>query len=228
MSKDRLIVALDFDSIDKAKNLVNELDSSVTFYKIGLELLGSGQYFSFIDWLIKKNKKVFADLKFYDIPATVSASVKQISKYGVSFLTVHGDRHIMEAAASARGDQLKILAVTVLTGLDQKDILSMGYQLSLEDLVDLKAREAIKANIDGVICSTQEVAKIKKKFTTNLLAVTPGIRLNTDNTHDQKRVATPDFAISNGADHIVVGRSITACDSPRKIAEMIQDSIRKL
>jgi orotidine-5'-phosphate decarboxylase len=228
MNKDRLIVALDFDSAEKAKQMVDELGDSVVFYKVGLELLGTGDYFHFIDWLIKQNKKIFADLKFYDIPATVAAGVKQISKYGVSYLTVHGDKQIMQAATDAKSNKLKVLAVTVLTSLDNNDIRAMGYQLSLTDLVELKVQQAISSNVDGVICSTQEVATIKENHGSKLIAITPGIRLANDESHDQKRVATPSFAISNGANHIVVGRSITASEQPRAVAEKIQNSISSL
>ena len=149
-NRDRLIFALDVPDLKGAKELVTRLGDSVAFYKIGLELATSRHYFELLDWLIERDKKVFTDLKLYDIPATVSAAVRQLSRSGASFLTVHGDRAIMEAAALAKGEHLKILVVTVLTSIAPSDLAAMGIDLSVEELVLKRALQAAAAGCDGV------------------------------------------------------------------------------
>jgi len=224
-NKDKLIVALDFSSIEEAKSMVNTLGESVSFYKIGLELLGSGSYFSFLEWLKTNNKKVFADLKFFDIPATVGAAVRQISNLGADYLTIHGEPQIMQAANENKEGNLKILAVTVLTSLDENDIKNMGYRLSIQDLVNKRAKSALELGIDGTISSVHEAASIRKLCGEEFIIVTPGIRLADKNVHDQKRVATPETAIRNGASHMVVGRAITQAKNPAMAANLIQEII---
>src|SRR5262245_28894810 len=152
-TRDRLIFALDVPDLKGAQDLVTRLGDSVSFYKIGLELATSRHYFELLDWLIGRDKKVFTDLKLYDIPATVSAAVRQLSRSGASFLTVHGDRAVVEAAASAKGERLKILAVTVLTSVAPADLAAMGVQVGLEEFVLQRARQAAAAGCDGVIAS---------------------------------------------------------------------------
>ncbi|HEY5622969.1 MAG TPA: orotidine-5'-phosphate decarboxylase [Gammaproteobacteria bacterium] len=224
--RERLIVALDVPDAASARALVDELGDSVEFYKIGLELAGSGEYFDLLDWLLDKRKRVFADLKFYDVPATVSAAVRQISRCGATFLTIHGDRAIMEAAATEKGPDLKLLAVTVLTSLDQSDLADMGITRDVKELVLLRAAQALAAGCDGVISSGLEAAAIRERVGPKLLIVSPGIRpADSTSADDQKRIVTPARAFENGADYIVVGRPIRNAASPREMAESMQAEI---
>ena len=148
--KDRLIFAMDVPDCDRAKALAEELGDSVTFYKIGLELMMSGGYFELMDWMIERDKKVFADLKFFDIPATVGSAVRQLKDRGATCVTVHGNQSIMEAAAENKGDHLKVLAVTVLTSLDRGDLDDLGFDCDVEALVLSRARRALETGCDGV------------------------------------------------------------------------------
>lgn len=224
--RERLIVALDVPDASSAKSLVNELGGSVEFYKIGLELAGSGEYFDLLAWLLENDKRVFADLKFYDVPATVSSAVRQISRWGASFLTIHGDRAIMEAAASEKGANLELLAVTVLTSLDQSDLAQMGITIDVKELVLMRAEQALQAGCDGVISSGLEAAAIRERVGPELLIVSPGIRpADSTSVDDQKRIVTPARAFENGADYIVVGRPIRNAASPREMAESMQAEI---
>ena len=225
-ARQRLIVALDVPDATSAKSLVEELGNSVEFYKIGLELAGSGEYFDLLAWLLERDKRVFADLKFYDVPATVSSAVRQISRWGASFLTIHGDRSIMEAAASEKGDELQLLAVTVLTSLDQNDLSDMGITLDVKDLVLMRAAQALEAGCDGVISSGLEASAIRERVGPELLIVSPGIRpADSTSVDDQKRIVTPAKAFENGANYIVVGRPIRNAASPRETAESMQAEI---
>ena len=223
---ERLIVALDVPDAAAAKQLVEELDDSVSFYKIGLELAMSGEYFALLDWLLKRDKRVFADLKFYDIPATVAAAVRQLSGSGASFLTVHGERSIMEAAAAAKGRELCILAVTVLTSVSQEDLELSGVDIPVAELVTLRAKQAVASGCDGVIASGLELKRLRAELGADPYIVTPGIRpADAAQTDDQRRVVTPRAAFEYGADHIVVGRPIRAADNPRRAALNIQAEI---
>jgi orotidine-5'-phosphate decarboxylase len=225
-ARDRLIVALDVPDADGAKEIVRRLKDAVTFYKIGLELAASGQYFDLLRWLLDQDKKVFADLKFYDVPATVAAAVRQMRDTGASFLTVHGDRAIMQAAASEKGSALKILAVTVLTSLDQADLRDMGIQADPAELALARAQQAVACGCDGVIASGLEAAGLRAVLGQGPLIVTPGIRpLEGRGMDDQKRVVTPAEAVRNGADYIVVGRPIRAAADPYAAAQEIQAAI---
>jgi orotidine-5'-phosphate decarboxylase len=241
-NRNRLIFALDVPDLKGAKELVTRLGDSVAFYKIGLELATSRHYFELLDWLIERDKKVFTDLKLYDIPATVSAAVRQLSRSGASFLTVHGDCAIMEAAAHAKGEQLQILVVTVLTSIASSDLAAMGIDLSVEELVLKRARQAAAAGCDGVIASGLEAASVRAALGPRLLIVTPGIRpadgARSDASRDardratqgvvaddQRRVVTPTLAFRSGADHIVVGRPIRDAADPYQAATAIQDEI---
>ena len=223
---ERLILALDVPDADRARALVTELDDAVHFYKIGLELAMSGEYFELLDWLLERDKRVFADLKFYDVPATVAAAVRQVCNRGATFLTVHGDRAIMEAAASEKGDSLRVLAVTVLTSLDKADLEEMGIRDDVRSVVLNRARLAIASGCDGVIASGHEAAALRDALGAPPLIVTPGIR-PADNTSqdDQKRIVTPAAAIRSGADYLVVGRPIRGAAQPRAAAEAIQAEI---
>ena len=217
---------MDVPDCDRARTLTEELGDSVTFYKLGLELMMSGGYFELLEWMLEKNKKVFADLKFFDIPATVGSAVRQLKDRGASFVTVHGNQSIMEAAAENKGDELKVLAVTVLTSLDRGDLDDMGFDCDVEALVVSRARRALEAGCDGVISSGLEVPMLRQQVEHSLLVVTPGIRpVDNKPSADQKRVVTVETAFSNGADFIVVGRPIRDAESPRAAAESIQQSI---
>ena len=226
-SKDRLIFAMDVPECGRARELVIELGDAVTFYKIGLELMMSGGYFDLLAWLLAKDKKVFCDLKFFDIPATVGSAVRQLKDRGASFVTVHGNQSIMEAAAKNKGDSLKVLGVTVLTSLDRGDLDDLGFACDVGDLVISRARRALEAGCDGVISSGLEVPKLREHIGQKLLVVTPGIRpVDNKPAEDQKRVVTVETAFANGADHIVVGRPIRDAAEPRAAAEAIQASIK--
>lgn len=226
---ERLIVALDVPTADEAMALVETLGDSVHFYKIGLELAMSGQYFQLLDWLLERGKRVFADLKFYDIPATVAAAVRQISRTGASFLTVHGERAVAEAAAAEKGDRLKILAVTVLTSVEQADLDSVGIDVGLETLARRRAKQAIAAGCDGVIASGLEARALREDLGAGSLIVTPGIRPpSSGRGDDQRRIVTPAEAFANGADYVVVGRPIRAAADPYEAASRIQTDIAGL
>jgi len=225
-TRERLIFALDVPDLKGAKELVTRLADSVVFYKIGLELATSRHYFELLDWLIGNDKKVFADLKLYDIPATVSAAVRQLSRSGASFLTVNGDRGVAEAAAQAKGDRLKVLGVTVLTSVAPEDLKAMGIGLGVEELVLLRARQIVGAGCDGVIASGLEAAPLRAALGPGALIVTPGIRpADGAAKDDQRRVVTPTLAFRSGADHIVVGRPIRDAADPYLAASAIQEEI---
>ena len=219
----RLIVALDFPSTDDARRLVAQLDNSVNFYKVGLELFMAGGYFEFVDELAAAGKQVFVDLKFFDVPATVGRAVERLQHRNISFVTVHGNDGIMQAAAASKGD-LKILAVTVLTSLDRGDLDDLGFRCDVEELVLSRARRAIHCGCDGVVASGHEAARLRDELGDRLMIVIPGIR-PVENTDDQKRTVTVQDAFSHGADYIVVGRPIRDADNPRKVAETIQREI---
>jgi orotidine-5'-phosphate decarboxylase len=223
---ERLIFAMDVPDCDSARKLAGELGEAVVFYKIGLELMMSGGYFELLDWLLERDKKVFCDLKFFDIPATVGSAVRQLKDRGASFVTVHGNQSIMEAAAGNKGDTLKVLGVTVLTSLDRGDLDDLGFDCDVGELVLSRARRALEAGCDGVISSGLEVPRLREHVDEKLLVVTPGIRpVDNKPAGDQKRVVTVETAFENGADYIVVGRPIRDADSPRAAAEGIQATI---
>ena len=224
-TRDRLIFALDVPEIDQAKNLVEELADSVSFYKIGMELMMTGHYFALLDWLVEKDKKVFVDLKLFDVPQTVAKAVKRLSQRGAYFTTVHGNQSMMEAAAAAKGD-LKILAVTALTSLDQGDLNDMGFLCDVQDLVVSRARRALASGCDGIVASGLELERIRSEVNRKLVIVTPGIRpVENRSTDDQKRIVSVEQAFQRGADHIVVGRPIKNAANPKQAAEMIQETI---
>ena len=225
-NRERLIFALDVPDLAGAQKLVATLGDAVVFYKIGLELATSPHYFELLRWLIDHDKKVFTDLKLYDIPATVGAAVRQLSRSGASFLTVHGDRAIMEAAAAEKGQYLQILVVTVLTSIGPRDLAEMGIGLSVEELALLRARQAVAAGCDGVIASGLEAQRLRETLGPKPLIVTPGIRpADASRNDDQRRVVTPTLAFRSGADHIVVGRPIRDAADPYRAAAAIQAEI---
>jgi orotidine-5'-phosphate decarboxylase len=217
---------MDVPDCDRARTLAEDLGDAVTFYKIGLELMMSGEYFELLDWMLARDKKVFCDLKFFDIPATVGSAVRQLKNRGASFVTVHGNRSIMEAAAQNKGGSLKVLGVTVLTSLDRGDLDDLGFDCDVGDLVLSRAKQALESGCDGVISSGLEVPKLREFIDEKLLVVSPGIRpVDNKPAGDQKRVVTVETAFANGVDHIVVGRPIRDAESPRAAAEAIQASI---
>jgi len=223
--RDRLIFALDVPDAAAARQLVEQLGDSVSFYKVGLELMAAGGYFELIEWLLKRNKKVFADLKLFDVPATVSRAVSLLASRGITFVTVHGNQGIMEAAAAAKGE-LKILAVTVLTSLDRGDLDDLGFKCDVEALVLSRARRALEAGCDGVVASGLELPAMRRAIDSRLLVVTPGIRpVENRPSDDQKRVVTVEQAFADGANYIVVGRPIRDAKDPRAAAEAIQQTI---
>jgi orotidine-5'-phosphate decarboxylase len=227
-SRDRLIFAMDVPEAEQAKSLADQLGDSVGFYKLGLELMMTGDYFDLIDWLVARDKKVFADLKFFDVPATVGRAVARLARRGVSFTTVHGNQGIMEAAAAAKGD-LRILAVTALTSLDRGDLDDLGFSCEVDELVLSRARRALEAGCDGIVASGLELDQLRAMLGERLLIVTPGIRpVDNRPEDDQKRVVTVDQAFTDGADYIVVGRPIRNAADPRAAAESIQESIAKI
>jgi orotidine-5'-phosphate decarboxylase len=223
---ERLIVALDVPTPQQARALVEKLGDAARFYKIGLELSTAEGYFELLAWLTARGNKVFADLKLYDIPETVRRAVANLRGSGATFLTVHGHRSVMEAAAREKGD-MKILAVTVLTSFDQRDLAEMGSTHTVEELVLARAGGAVDSGCDGVIASGLEAQALKKAFGNRLLVVTPGIR-PAASADDQKRTVDVAQAFANGADYIVMGRPIRDAADPRKAAEGVQATIAKI
>jgi len=222
---DRLIVALDVPEAAAAKTLVNQLGDAVGFYKIGLELFMAGGYFELLDWLVKNDKKVFVDLKFFDVPETVRSAVRALAGSGATFATVHGNQAIMEAAARDKGD-LKILAVTVLTSLDRGDLDDLGFACDVDKLVLSRARRALETGVDGIVSSGLEAPMIRSELGQKLLVVTPGIRpVENKPADDQKRTVDVAQAFRNGADYIVVGRPIRQAADPKAAAEAVQRTI---
>ena len=223
--RERLIVALDVPSVAEARALVERIGEAACFYKIGLELFTAGGYFDLLQWLAARGNKVFADLKLYDIPETVRRAVANLRSSGASFLTVHGQRSILEAAAGEKGP-MKILAVTVLTSFDKSDLAEMGPGTDVGALVLRRARHALETGCDGVISSGLEAPAIRAEFGRRLLVVTPGIRpAGARPKDDQKRTVDVAQAFANGADYIVVGRPVRDAADPRAAAEAIQATI---
>lgn len=223
--RERLIMALDVPSIVEAQAVVEELGDSVIFYKVGMELFMSGDYFGFIEWLKANHKKVFVDLKFFDIPATVGRAIKALSNKGVDLATIHGNDSIMAAAAQAKGD-LKVLAVTALTSLDRGDLDDLGFQCDVTQLVLSRAKRALQIGCDGIVSSGLEVSMIREQLGDKLLVITPGIRpVDNREDDDQKRAVTVESAIQNGADYLVVGRPIRDAADRKAMAEKIQQQI---
>lgn len=216
-----LIVALDFESAGRARELVDRLGDSISFYKVGLELYTSTGM-DFVRQLIGEGKQVFLDLKLFDIGETVKRAVAQIAAGGVRFTTVHSSRQVMQAAMEGRGDsQLQLLAVTVLTSFDKNDLADLGHTCEVADLVALRVRKATEVGIDGFICSPLDAPSVRALAGPKATLVTPGVRSASADRGDQKRVATPAQAIANGANYLVIGRQITRAADPAAEARRI-------
>jgi orotidine-5'-phosphate decarboxylase len=223
--RDRLIVALDLPAVEQAEAMVARLGDSVTFYKIGYQL-GYAGGLALVRKLSDQGKKVFLDLKMHDIGNTVARGVESVAKLGASFLTVHAYPQTMKAAAEARaGTSLQILAVTVLTSYDDGDLHAAGYRLSVSDLVEARAQQAQVLGVDGLVCSPEEAAALRKIVGHQMRLMTPGIRPAGAATGDQKRIMTPARAIAAGADYLVVGRPVVEAADPKAAAEAIQAEI---
>ncbi|MEQ1861528.1 MAG: orotidine-5'-phosphate decarboxylase [Chthoniobacteraceae bacterium] len=226
--RDRLIFALDVPTIDDARAWVERLGDSVTFYKLGLEFCMGGRYFELLEELVAGGKKVFADLKFSDVPATVRGAVANLARSGATCCTLHGTSCVYRDVVKVRG-AMKLLAVTVLTSCGPEDVAEMGWSGPVEDLVSLRARKAIEAGIDGLICSGQEAARLRRELGSSPLIITPGIRAAEEKGgDDQKRTMTLEEAFLAGADHIVVGRPIRNAPDPRAAAEAMRAQIAAL
>ncbi len=224
---ERLIVALDVPSATMAKEWVDQLGDSVSFYKLGLELSMSGEYFTLIDWLQARGKKIFADLKFFDVPETVARAVRQLTHRPVHFVSVHGDDAMLAAAVAVKKD-LKILAVTALTSLNRQDLTDLGFQCEVNELVLSRARRALALGCDGIISSGLEVAQLRNRLGEQFIVVSPGIRpVENRQEDDQKRVVTVEQAFASGADYIVVGRPLRDATDPKSAAEAIQQIIAR-
>jgi orotidine-5'-phosphate decarboxylase len=223
--RDRLIVALDLPDVAAAEKLVETLGDAVSFYKVGYELALAGGL-DFAGMLARSGKKVFLDLKLHDIGNTVSRATERAAARGMTFLTVHAFPQTMRAAVAGRGQsKLQILAVTVLTSWDDNDLHEAGYAMPVRDLVLKRAAQAKAIGIDGIVASAAEAAAIRQTVGNEMLLVTPGIRPVGGEAGDQKRIVTPTAAIKAGADHLVVGRPVTAAADPKAAATAIVEEI---
>ena len=224
-ARDRLIVPLDLPGVAEAEAMVERLGDTVTFYKIGYQLAYAGGL-PLIGRLAGAGKKVFADLKLHDIGNTVARGVESVARLGATFLTVHAYPQTMKAAVEgSAGSGLQILAVTVLTSYDDGDLHAAGYRLNVADLVEARAQQAQVLGIDGLVCSPEEAASVRKIVGHQMKLVTPGIRPAGADAGDQKRIMTPARAIAAGADYLVVGRPITSAADPKSAADAIQAEV---
>jgi orotidine-5'-phosphate decarboxylase len=216
----RLIVALDFSSVDEAQAMVTQLGDTVSFYKIGYQLAFAGGI-TFAHTLTEAGKQVFVDLKLHDIGNTVAQGVKSVARLGATFVTVHAYPQTMQAAVDAREGALRILAVTVLTSHDDADLVTAGYDMTVAELVARRAAQAHEIGVDGLVCAGEEVPRLRSIVGAKLALVTPGIRPAGSDPGEQKRIATPTAAIAAGADYLVVGRPIIAAADPKAAARAI-------
>ena len=223
-ARDRLIVALDLSSVEAAEALIAKLGDSVSFYKIGYQLAYAGGL-PLVSKLADRGKKVFIDLKLHDIGNTVASGVRSVAKMGATFLTVHAYPQTMQAAVEARGNTLKILAVTVLTSYDDDDLHAAGYRLDVSDLVEARALQAEALGVDGIVCSAEEAEAVRDTVGAQMVLVTPGIRPAGANVGDQKRIMTPTRAIAAGSDYLGVGRPIVEASDPKAAADSIVEEI---
>ena len=223
--RDRVIVPLDLPNVEAAEAMVARLGDSVTFYKIGYQLAYAGGL-PLVGKLVDQGKKVFLDLKLHDIGNTVARGVESVARLGATFLTVHAYPQTMKAAVEGRGGSgLKLLAVTVLTSYDDGDLHAAGYRLNVSDLAEARAQQAQVLGLDGIVCSPEEAAALRKIVGHQMNLVTPGIRPAGSEVGDQKRIMTPARAIAAGADYLVVGRPITGAADPKAAAEAVHAEI---
>ncbi|MGA9409149.1 MAG: orotidine-5'-phosphate decarboxylase [Roseobacter sp.] len=231
MADDRLIVALDVPNALAGQEMAARIGDAVGFYKIGLGMLTGGGLALANELKQEHGKRIFLDMKLFDISATIEAAVRGLAQFDLDFLTVHGDPHVVRAAKNgAAGSSMKILAVTILTSLDREDLDACLIQSGeISDLVQSRADRAFEAGADGVIASPHEAALVRALSSAkDRLIVTPGVRPAGADLGDQKRVATPADAILNGADHIVVGRPVWKAADPRLAAKSILDELRRV
>ncbi|MFN0102428.1 MAG: orotidine-5'-phosphate decarboxylase [Bryobacteraceae bacterium] len=219
-----IIIALDCETAAKALVIVEATSKTVDFYKVGLELYAAAGM-EFVKQLRARRKKVFLDLKLHDIGETVRRATAVIAKSGVNFLSVHAEPQVMRAAVEGRGNsKLKILAVTVLTSLDQADVHEMGYSCAVRKLFDVRLRNALRAGVDGLVCSGFEVGDARQMVGPDMILVTPGVRSEGAANGDQKRVATPAQAMKDGANYLVIGRQVTQAPDPNKaVLEILKE-----
>lgn len=223
---ERIIVALDVPTPAEAKALVKSCESSTRYFKIGLQLF-MASWFEMVDWIVDRGHKVMLDLKFFDIPETVKLAVEQVDDRGVSLVTIHGNDPIIRAAVAAKNN-VKLLAVTVLTSFGEEDMRAMGMTGSVADLVYHRAQNALALGCDGVVSSGLEAERLRQSLGEKLLIVTPGIRPGAnvcDGADDQKRIVTAHQAIAGGASHLVVGRPVTRADDPAGVLAQLQQEI---
>ena len=226
-ARERLIVALDLPSVAAAESMIARLGDAVWFYKIGYQLAYAGGL-SFAASLAAAGKQVFLDLKLHDIGNTVEKGVASVAQLGATFLTVHAYPQTMKAAVEGKkGSRLRILAVTVLTSYDDSDLAAAGYDMSVAELAAERASQARDIGVDGLVCSAEEAANLRKVAGPGMALVTPGIRPAGSAAGDQKRIMTPAKAIAAGADYLVVGRPITEAHDPRAAAEAIVAEIER-
>lgn len=218
--RNRLIVALDVPTVERAEATIDRLGDAVVFYKIGYQLAFAGGL-ALAENLVRTGKRVFLDLKLHDIGNTVTNGVESVARIGATFLTVHGYPQTMRAAVAARPSGLRILAVTVLTSYDDADLAAAGYAATVSELAARRADQARDIGIDGLVCSPEEAAALRQRVGAHMILVTPGVRPAGAASGDQKRVMTPAAAIVAGADYLVVGRPIMEAPDPRHAAEAI-------
>ena len=226
--RERLILALDVPTTSEARELVERLGDSVMFYKLGLQLFMAGGYFELVQWLWGRKKEVFVDLKFFDVPETVKNAVKQLKQWHATFVSVHGNDEMLQAAVSEKNSS-KILAVTVLTSLDESDMKALGFEKDIKSVVESRAKRALELGCDGLISSGIEASALRENFGDKFLIVVPGIRPGSNRRiDDQKRTVDVEEAFRNGADYIVVGRPILNETDQKAAAEAIQARIATL
>lgn len=224
--QDRLIVGLDVPTLKEAEKAVRELDGVVSFYKIGYQLAFAGGL-DFARELASGGTRIFLDMKLLDIDNTVAKGVEAIARMGMTMLTLHAYPKTMKAAVeAARGSDLCLLGVTVLTSMDEQDVIDAGYEYDPHTLVLRRSEQALHAGMGGIVCSAEEAEAVRRIVGPNLAVVTPGIRPKGSDHGDQKRVVTPAQAIRNGSSHLVVGRPIVGATDRRAVAEAILDEMR--
>jgi len=224
-----VIIALDFSSAEEALSLVNKLGDSAVVYKVGMELYAATGM-DFVRQLGSFGKRVFLDLKLYDISETVKRATREICKNeAIDFLTIHGSRTVMSAAVEGRGEsKTKLLAVTVLTSFDQDDLADLGYPALIGDLVELRVKKAAESGMDGIVCSPREIGRVRASGGSRMILVTPGVRSAGVLKNDQKRVTTPAEAMKEGADYLVIGRQVTRAADPREAYEKVLSEVADL